>query len=356
MVAAKHINRELILTFAVAALVLLVVATGGRFAGYLQEAAAGKYPAEGLAAIMGLRLPSFLQLLLPFAFHIAVLLTFGRLHGDREMAALHGSGVGPGRLFAWILPSVLALAGCVAWLSLAVAPSSNAALADFVAGQRARAGFDGVQPGAFHLFDRGRRALYMKAIGEDRRSLRGVFLSEQQPNGSAVVVWAERGAWHLDERTGSRFLVLENGRRHAGASGSGDYQLIEFKTLGQRLAAGAFPGRRGEEDALTTEALRQRGDGAAAAELHWRLALPIFCLVSALMGIGASRSRPEQGRFAGMVPGVLLFLLYYAALLANRNALEMDALPPALGLWPAHLAFFGVGAILFVRSGRPLAA
>ena len=355
MVAARYINRELILTFAVAALVLLVVAAGGRFAGYLQEAAAGKYPADGLAALMGMRLPSFLQLLLPFAFHIAVLLTFGRLHADREMTVLHGSGAGPGRLFAWILPSLLALAGCVAWLSLSVAPSSNAAFADFMAGQRARAGFDGVQPGAFHLFDRGRRALYMEAIGEDRRSLRGLFLSERQPNGSAVVIWAERGAWHVDAQTGSRFLVLENGRRYAGLSGSSDYQRIEFKTLGQRLEAGPISGRRGEEDALTTEALRQRGDGAAAAELHWRLALPIFCLISALMGIGASRARPEQGRFAGVVPGVLLFLLYYAALLANRNALETGALPPILGLWPAHLAFLGAGAALFARAGRPLA-
>ena len=128
MVAARYINKELVLVFLVTLLVLLIVAVGGRFIGYLQDAAAGKYAAEGLFTIMRLRIPGFLQLLLPFAFYIAVLLTFGRLYADQEMAVLHTGGASPVRLLRWIALPVVVLASVVAYLTLEVTPTSNALL------------------------------------------------------------------------------------------------------------------------------------------------------------------------------------------------------------------------------------
>ena len=168
MVVARYINRELVLVFAVTALVLLVVAVGGRFIGYLQDAAQGKYAAESLINILGLRMPGFLLLLLPFAFYIAVLLTFGRLRADGEMAILQSAGASPGRLFAWIAPPLAVLIGVTAWLSLQVAPANNAALAALLLEQRARSGFEAVNPGLFNVFDRDRRVVYAEAVSKDR--------------------------------------------------------------------------------------------------------------------------------------------------------------------------------------------
>ena len=78
-VAARYVNRELISIFVVVTVVLLGVALGGQFIGYLQDAALGKYAAESLLTIVGLRLTEFLQQLLPFAFYLALVLTVGRL-------------------------------------------------------------------------------------------------------------------------------------------------------------------------------------------------------------------------------------------------------------------------------------
>ncbi len=356
MVAARYINRELMLMFAVTTLVLLVVAVGGRFIGYLQDAAAGKFAAESLAHILRLRMPGFLQLLLPFAFFIAVLLTFSRLHAEREAAVLTGGGVGPGRLFAWILGPLGLLVGLVAWLSLQVTPASNEALAGFMMEQRLRSAFEAVNPGLFNVFDRDDRVVYAEAVSDDRRTLGNVFISEYRAQQPIVTVWAERGRQYLDGETGSRFLVLENGRRYLGKSGSGDYRVTRFQTLSQRLTGQQRPRRAIDADALPTATLWRRADAEAAAELHWRLGLPLFCLVSALMALGIARAGPRQGRFARVVPGVLLLLLYHFVLLANRNALLSGALPPVAGLWPAHAAFVAAGAALVVRAGRPVAA
>ena len=356
MVAARYINRELIQVFAVTTLVLLVVAVGGRFIGYLQDAAAGKYAAESLVSILGLRMPGFLQLLLPFSFYIAVLLTFGRLHADREMAVLQCGGASPGRLFRWIMAPLAALIAVTAWLSLQVTPANNAALTGFLLEQRARSGFEAVNPGLFNVFDRDSRVVYAEAVSQDRSTLTNVFISEYRERQPVVTVLAREGRQYLDEDTGSRFLVFEDGRRYLGNSGSNDYRVTRFKTLSQRLEENSQLPRRIDEDAVPTAMLWQRGDAAAAAELQWRLGLPIFCLVSALIAMGIARARPRQGRFARVVPGVLLLLLYYFGLLANQNALLAGVVPLPAGLWPAHLGFLMLGALLFVRASTPVAA
>ena len=356
MVAARYINRELLLVFAVTTLVLLLVAVGGRFIGYLQDAAAGKYAAEGLVDILRLRMPGFLQLLLPFAFYIAVLLTFSRLHADREMAVLQCGGASTLRVFAWVALPLAVLVGATAWLSLQVTPSSNAALAGFLMEQRARSGFEAVNPGLFNVFDSDSRVVYAEAVSKDRGKLENVFISEYRAGQPVVTVWAGEGRQYLDEQTGSRFLVLENGRRYLGRSGSNDYRVTRFQTLSQRLADDHRPRRPIDEDAVSTAALWQRADAAAAAELHWRLGLPVFCLISTLMAMGIARARPRQGRFARVVPGVSLLLLYYFLLLANQSALVSGHVPLPVGMWPAHLLFLATGAALSMRASRPVAA
>ena len=90
MVAARHINRELLAVFVATLLVLFAVAVGGRFIGYLQDAAAGKFAAGDLMAIMALRLPGFVQLIAPFAFYIAAA-------ADRRQAARGAGNGGPAR-------------------------------------------------------------------------------------------------------------------------------------------------------------------------------------------------------------------------------------------------------------------
>ncbi len=356
MVAARYINKELALVFLVTLLVLLIVAVGGRFVGYLQDAATGKYAAEGLLTLMRLRISGFLQLLLPFAFYISVLLTFGRLYADHEMAVLLAGGASPGRLLRWIALPVVILASSVAYLALEVTPSNNAKLQAFILEQRTRAEFETVTPGVFNILNRGKRVTYAERISDDRQTLTNVFISEYAPDEPVVTVWAERGNQYVDEQTGSRFLVLEDGTRYLGTIGSKDYRVIEFERLGQRLIVEAVVTRGPEADAVPTVELLGRDDAEAAAEIHWRIALPIFCLVSVVVAVGIARVKPRQGRFAKVVPGMAFVLAYFFALIANQNALLEADWPPMLGMWLVHAVFLALGSFLFMRVGKPVSA
>ena len=356
MVAAKHINRELLALFVAALLVLFAVAVGGRFIGYLQEAAAGKFAAGDLMTIMALRLPGFLQLIAPFAFYIAVLLTVGRLHAEQEMAVLRSSGAGTGRLLAWVLPSASLLAAAVGLLSLWVTPDRNAALDRFLIEQRAKATFDRLSPGVFNAFGRGQRTLYAESVSDDGQTLGGVFIFEYGERRPLVTVWADQASRYVDERTGSQFLVLGDGTRHShGRADAGGHrrQVVEFSTLSQKIDTDAAASRRVKPEALPSSTLRSRSDPAAAAELHWRIALPTFTLISVLIALGLAPVKPRQGRFGRVLPGMAALVAYYLALLANQNALLSGHLPASVGLWPAHALFAAFAAAALAQSAKP---
>ena len=116
--AARYLNRELVLVLVSVTAVLLTVTVGGRFISYLQDAALGKYTADSILTILWLRLPGFLQLLLPFGYYLALVLTLSRLHAEQELEVLRAGGLGPGRLLLWLLPVTALVAVTVGYFSL----------------------------------------------------------------------------------------------------------------------------------------------------------------------------------------------------------------------------------------------
>src|SRR5690606_25135594 len=96
-----------------------------------------------------------------------------------------------------------------------------------------------------------------------------------------------------------------------------------------------------------------RGDYRAA--LQWRLSLPVLVMVVALMAVPLSRTNPRQGRFARILPAVLLYVIYLLALNAARGAVEEGAALGSLAMAGVHAVFLGIALVLVViNSGwRP---
>jgi lipopolysaccharide export system permease protein len=351
----RYISKELLLVFLVSAIVLLLIGIGGRLMGYLQEAALGRFSAEAVLMIMAFRLPEFLQLVLPFAFYIALILTLGRLFADQEMTVLLASGTAPVRVLSWLMGTALLLALLVGWLSLVITPRLEVQRAQYMLEQAQNREFEGITGGMFQSFSGGARVTYAESVSDDRRRLQGVFIGDI--SGSApVAVWAEAGSQYLDEETGSRFLLLENGVHYEGIPGSGEYRTMSFGTLAQRIARPDPELQRLRRQARPTLDLWREGSPEARAEVHWRLALPIMTLLAALLAFGLSKARPRQGRFARIVPALGVVLAYYLALVLAQNALTSGRIPAVFGLWPAHLAALVAGIWLIRRIDQPARA
>ena len=352
-VAFRYVNRELIAVFLVTLTIVLVVALGGRFIGYLQDAALGKYAAESLFLLLWFRIPEFMQLALPFSLFVGLLLTFGRLYADQEAYVLASAGVGPVRFLTYSSFVVFVVFVSVAALSLKVTPDSNRDFYYLVFEERVNREFEGMTPGQFHTFDGGKRVSYTEAVSENHQQLEGVFMAEQNPDKPSVTIWAESGSQYFDEDTGSRFLLLESGSRYEGTPGEANYRIVEFETLGQRLAVRRVATEVRAPRALPTSELFNSTDVQEQAELHWRIAVPLFTLFGALMAVGLSRVKPREGRFARLTPGVMLLVMYYLGLVLNLTAIKNHIIPAAFGLWGVHLVFAVFGVWLMSQLLRP---
>lgn len=357
MIIFRYLAREILLTLLAVSGVLLLIFMSGTFVRYLAEAAAGDLSPGALLVIMGYRLPGFLELIIPLGTFIGVMLAYGRLYVESEMVVLSACGLSQRRLLAYTLLAALPMIVAVACLSLYISPKGVAAVETILAEQRSRGEFDLMLPEQFQPLSGGQATFYTESISADKQDLSRVFIADVSPktlltNTESAVVRAEHGEQWYNPEFQRRYFLLSNGKRYAGIAGEADFQDVTFDQFGQllqnniRLAKAKY-----KVEAEPTLALFSATEPGRIAGLQWRLSLPILVVVVCMLAVPLSRTNPRQGRYLGMIPAILLYIIYLVALNAARDQIKLGKLDPSQGLWVVHLAFFGL-ALLFFNWGN----
>ena len=337
--------------FLVVVTILLVVSLGGRFTGYLQEAASGRISANSLWYLLLLRVPDFLQLVIPFSLLVSVLLTLGRLHADQEFVVLVMANLNPSRMLLWLSSLAIPLAVLVGFLSLFVSPATRAFFVDEMVNQRVLSEFDVVIPGEFRTFSNGARTIYVESVDREQQELHGLFLSESKGSQRSTVV-ATKAKYDVLPESGSKYLELHQGRRYLGEPGTHQYSVLEFETLRQRLDVEHTTVAVHQPSAKPTRELLI-SDPVQNVEWHWRVALPIVTFMMAICGFAISKVPPRAGRFGRVLPGLVLFIAYYFLILVFQNIQLQQPYLLVLGLWPVHLVFILFAIHVTRRSWLP---
>lgn len=347
----RYLSRQLFASTMAVVLVLMLVLVFGRFIKYLGDAAEGRIQAEVLFSLLIYRMPGFLELILPLALFIGILLAYGRMYVDNEMTVLRAAGVSNVRLVVLCLVPALMLSTVVASFSVVLSPWGFAKISHMLEVQRARPEIDMVSAGRFYKrnTDGIERVTYAEGLVEGRTRLENVFLSEFPLNATTEnvhpsVITAATGH-RVQDAAGDQYLELTNGFRYEGQPGRADYHIIAFETYRLRIAENPVP-PSAHIRGLPIMGLIGGGSAAVAAELQWRLSLPLACFVAVLLAVPLSRVGPRQGRFLKLLPSVLLFLVYLMLLIGTRQWVERGALSAAWGLWWVHLLFTVLGVLL----------
>ncbi len=347
----RHITVELLAVLAVVFAILIFVGVGFRFTGYLQEAATGRFDASVLWSLIGLRLPEFVQLVLPFSLFLAIVVTLGRVHADQEYVVLVSGGASPLRLIGWIATLVVPCAVVVGLLSLLVTPHSSRAFVQLIADQAISSEIAAIVPGEFRNFSKGTRTIYAEKIDRESRTLGGLFFAETK-NDKTTTVTAEQAQIHVGADPAERILVLMNGKRFEGTPGQRDYRVVGFDELSLRLDLDAPLRVALNIETRPTNEL-DINNVEDAQELHWRWSLPVMTLVSGLFAFAISRTRPRSGRFGQIVPGILIFVSYYVLLVLAQHAMAESEILAKLGLWHVHLLVAVTASYWTYRQSRP---
>lgn len=351
MIIFRYISRELLSVTTAVCVVLLLVLISGRFVKYLANALSGEMDPEVIFAVIGYRIPGFLELTLPLAFFLAVLLTFGRLYVENEMSILKACGFSERKLLSFTLIVATFLSFIVGFLSLYVTPVGIKKAETIFTIQEQKSELDRVTEKTFYSLRGGKGITWVNSISEDRE-LENVFMAAtieatETSEGSLVLVVADSGRQTKASRdSDERYLTLEKGYRVEGIPGRYDYQITYFDEYGTRLAPPEELSEDTATDAMTTQALINSSKVEHHIALQWRFSIPVMMFIVTLLAVPLSRINPRSGRFARILPAVLLYFSYLVSLNTLRGAIEGGSLPIGMTLIPVHLVFLLLAVVL----------
>jgi lipopolysaccharide export system permease protein len=333
-ILGRYILREVVTAWLVVSGVLLLILLANQVVGVLERAAANQYPQGVVLELIGLGALQYLAILLPVGLLLGVVLAFGRLYHDSEMAAALACGARPKNLFLPVALLAVAVAAGLAWLTLVLAPYATARVLS-LRNEALRAGqLAPLAPGKFRTFGGGNAVVYAEDVAADG-TLGNVFLERNR--GALVEMALAQRASHTVTADGlTHILTLFDGERFEGVPGSGEFRIVRFAEHVVPVQVPAAHDVIRDLEARPTVSLLASSDAAARAEMHWRLTLPIMCLVLALIAVPIARLRPRQGRYARVWVAVLIFFFYYNIAAAGKTWLARGTLPQAVGLWWTH--------------------
>lgn len=356
----RHVLRDISVSTAAVAAVLLVVLVTYQLAFILGRAADGQISSDIVLPLVGLSMRGNLVIILPFAVLLGTTLGLGRLYHDNEITAAQACGVGTRPLYvaAGVVTLLAAMLG--AWIGFVDGPSAARKLVQMRTEALRTAMSRGLAAGQFRALGSG-VTLNFRASDPDG-TLRDVFVERDLAPAAdgrerLQVVLASSARYRLVAEGGYYVIELANGESHEGTPGSGDWRLTRFRQQTIRIPQpeASLPGRP-RVDALTVGQLRASPDPRFNAELHWRVSWVLITVVLGLVAVPLSRLRPRQGRHARIVWAVLLFAVYAGLLSAGRTLLERGETPRPLGLWWAHAVAVALaaGVLLLPRFGDAL--
>ncbi|MDR3492271.1 MAG: LPS export ABC transporter permease LptF [Gammaproteobacteria bacterium] len=349
MIIFRYLIKEVLAALIAVTLVLLLIFLSNQLVRYLSYAAAGKIAASFVVEMLGFEIPYLLALLLPLGFYLGIILAYGRMYAENELPVLQACGFSLVRLLA----ITSALAGVISavvlilmlWVNPYIADQKGKGLAKDTVLSTLRAG-------RFQVLNDGHSVIYVETISRDRTRAKNLFIAQQSPkavedNSPWTVISATNAYQEIEPTTHQKFIVANTGYRYDGTPGLNDYKIIQFKKYALRLPAMPMHAAHQEQEAIPSATLWQHYQNpVSAAELQWRLAMPLSVFVLMILAIPFSRVRPRQGRYTYLIPAVLLYIIYVNVLFMARNWVEQASVPIFIGMWWVHLVLLGLGILL----------
>lgn len=394
MILRRYMTQQVASTTALVLGFLVVMMLGGRLIRYFGIAAEGNLDIGLLFTIIGYNLPYFLELILPLAFFIALMLVFGRLYVDQEMAVINASGVSRGRLGRLMTPLILALFVGEAALSIVGKPWGVRSSESVWQQQALTSAFDLIRPNQF--ISSGNYHLYVGSLSDDKKQLQDVILIQSQPEkkGSATknslntvdaktaeqlnipelptalanntniskdtITLAKRAQQVDTGNSGVTQLDLFQGRRYEVGAGSLKYNQVGFdryritltesskeviteNNIETQAIAPLWQAATGNAQVGSNNAMR-----AAQGELGYRLALPWLMIIAPMLAVPLAQVRPRQGRWLRLFPSILLFVSCALGIISLKNAVGKGS----VGVWGYAWLILGFMALaLYMNWG-----
>ncbi|MES2114327.1 MAG: LPS export ABC transporter permease LptF [Pseudomonadota bacterium] len=336
MIFQRALQREMASAAGATFTVLFSISVTWTLITILGKAAGGKVASSDVLALILFAALNYLPTILILTSFISVLMVVTRSYRDSEMVVWFASGLS---LTKWIRPVLnfgLPMVLLTAVLSFVATPWAKQKSSEYIERFEKREDLQKVSPGQFRESASTNRIFFVEGADGNSPVVQNVFVNTVDEHGTAVIV-AREGVINTG-KNGERYLVLKNGRRYQGMPGQSDFQTMEFERYSMRVANHTQDMESDHSaDALTTMALVKLTSNEARAELLWRIASPMTCLVLILLAIPLGFVNPRAGSSANLIIALLVFFSYSNLVKLVEASVKQGRIGFALSWWPLHL-------------------
>ena len=340
MILRRYMTQQVAANTAIVLLFLMALMLGGRLIRYFGIAAEGRLDVGLLFAIIGYNIPTFLELILPLSFFIALMLVLGRMYVDHEMSVLFASGISRGRLTRLMIPLITGLFVFQMGISLLAKPWGLSNSEQIWQTQSLGSLLDLVRPKTF--ISSGNYHLYVDEFDKEKRELKNLYVVQQQTDKSGkiakndVIITATRAYQVPSKDTDSSMqLDLFQGRRYELGTNQANYNQASFEKYRITLEKPASEKitETNVETQTTAKLLANTQKPEVKAELGYRFTMPWLIIIAAMLATPLAQVRPRQGRWLRLLPSVLIFASCAISIISLRTAIGKESISEYAYIW-----------------------
>ena len=335
MIINRYLIREIAIPLVTVTAILVLIFMSFNAVRYTADAAAGLLPAATVLNLTLLKSLIAIEVLLPVALYLSVVLGMGRLYSDNEMVAMHATGISELRVVRSVLWLSLAVAIVVASLSLAVRPWAYQKSYLLKAQAEAEFNLDKLEEGQFYSAEESGAVIFVERINSRDNRLEQVFFFKADDQKIDIINARQAWQWVTDPFAPPEIEFLDGNQYQIDLTGTRDLTL-KFKQLSVLLKPYDQDLDRYRSKATETRQLAGSNNRDDLAEYQWRLTTPVTTLLLGVLGVPLSRSAPRRGRYAKTVAAALVFAIFYGLSVTAKNWVEQGVVEAIPGVWWPH--------------------
>ena len=326
-ILSKSLNIEVFRSSIGVLLIFFLLVVGSRVVGYFEQAAEGNIDPGIILSVIVLRFPDFITLLIPLSFFLGLLITIGRLNSEGEIHGYFSAGLSKFNLIKFLLPQAFIYFFITLVLSLYIAPYTKNLSKELLVIDSFEEQIDAIQSDEIVSLDDG-GFLYVQTA--DEGLIKGVKFFQVDEDNSFIVISDELLTKEKDKTIE---LNLKNGSFYGGLFSESSKIISNFNNFNFEIDK-----NMSQSNDLSLTKLFDYSSASDQATFQWNISIPITILILLLYGIYISSSKPREGKFSFMLPGMLIYVSYLSLLILSREFIS-DNPSSIFNLWFIHGLF-----------------
>jgi lipopolysaccharide export system permease protein len=348
----RYIAREIMLPFTVVILILVGLFASFSSARLLAGAITETLGLAALLKLVFLKTVIALEVLIPIALYISVIIGLGRLNKDHELNVMRASGISGKRIVLVVLVVAIPIGVISGILSAYVRPWAYGESYLLDAQAEADLNTNRFQAGRFYGSEKTGRVIYVRSKDDTDKQMHNIFHFIKKPESSEIVIAKQAKQIQPTENEPRPNILLSEGMVYRLANAVDIDDKIQFEKMTYFIDNDYVMNYR--RKAAATRTLWESDQPRDIAELQWRISRPLGAILLALIAVTFIRSTPRQDKTERTyLLAALVFAAYYNFSGLAKTWVEQGVVGSIPGVWwldMLMLASLGIYAFTITKK------